>query len=252
MSLPLLAFAFIVRVCVNSWKSRHSPRRHLLPIPSRNPTKGRTPPFIRKTNKSGGSQGLWTWGRGAGSQLAQPGPSSHPHWLPTLSCLSPRGSGCGGRLESADFSRFKPQPASSPAIPLDATLPVSVTFEQIRHLDFAAQNPAIAPCSHQPCPFASRALSPGWTLASSRWEDPFLLGRLCSTALVRKLTCMLCYPGMFDLCSMLSLACPAFLQLDTYKVNIDCQFNRIQNQLGNCRRSSGGKPLGTSVRKILD
>lgn len=57
---------------------------------------------------------------------------------------------------------------------------------------------------------------------------------------------------MFDWCLMLSPACPALLQLDTYEVNIDCQFNGTQNQLGDCRQSSGDKLLGMSVRKILD
>lgn len=51
---------------------------------------------------------------------------------------------------------------------------------------------------------------------------------------------------------MLSPACPALLQLDTYEVNLDYQFNGTQNQLGDCGQSSGDKLLGMSVRKILD
>lgn len=48
-----------------------------------------------------------------------------------------------GKLESAEFSRLKPQPASSPAIPLGTALPAGVTSEQTRHFHFAP-NPSLA------------------------------------------------------------------------------------------------------------
>lgn len=100
---PLLAFAFLVRVCVNSWKSRQQHKQTFRSFPSRNLTKGRAPLFTRKTNRSLGPQGegvgwarLEGGGMGGGAGAASwlslalaPCPSSPPQLLPTPSAFRP-------------------------------------------------------------------------------------------------------------------------------------------------------------------
>lgn len=120
----LSAFAFIVRVCVNSWKSRQKHKQTVRSFSSRNLTKGRAPLFTRKTNRSLGSQGVgvgWAGkegGPGGGVQAASwlsLALALHPPppLLPTPSAFPARsGLDCRGDqhlpLSSGGCSRLKP------------------------------------------------------------------------------------------------------------------------------------------------